>query len=105
MTGAVQRPRTWGVIPYDEADFAVDHVYETTYPGYREGDTDDESSHLSPTPFGDAVDTLLSDVHPSVLARYDTVIAPHRLSTEPVETRRKLEAFGREFSCARGGCI
>ena len=34
----VGRPRNWGVIPYGEADFAVDHVFETIYPGYRESD-------------------------------------------------------------------
>ena len=55
----------------------------------------DESSHLAPTPFGDSVDTLLSDVLPEVLARYDTVIAPHRLSTEPEETRLKLGGYVR----------
>ena len=86
----VGRPRKWGVIPWDEADCAVDHVIETIYPGYRESDLADESSHLSPTPFGDAVGALLSDVLLAVHARYDTVIAPHRLTTEPDETRQKL---------------
>ena len=26
-------PRNWGVIPWDNADFAVDYVFETIYPG------------------------------------------------------------------------
>ena len=91
----VGRPRNWGVIPWDEADFAVDHLFETVYPGYRESDLADESSHLAPTPFGDVVDTLLSDVHPDILARYDTVVAPHRIATEPGETRLKLDGYVR----------
>jgi hypothetical protein len=33
--------------------------------------------------------------------RYDTIIAPHRLTTEPEETRRKLDAYVRE----RGGTL
>jgi hypothetical protein len=90
---SISPPRNWGMIPWDLADFAVDHVFETVYPGYRTYGTSDEGGHLVPTPFGDAVDTLLSDVLPSILARYDTVIAPHRLTTEARETRRKLEGY------------
>jgi hypothetical protein len=63
-------PRNWGVIPWDVADFAVDHVFEVIWPGYRTHDTKTERGHLVPTPFGDAVDTLLSDALPPVLAQY-----------------------------------
>ena len=42
----------------------------------------------------------MSDVHPLVLARYDTVLAPHRLITEPAETRYKLTVF-----VQRGGTL
>jgi hypothetical protein len=73
----------------------VDHLFETIFPGYRTASMLDERGHFSRTPFGDAADTLLSDVLLSVLARYDTVVASHRLVTEPQETRRKLENFVR----------
>eukprot|EP01047_Picozoa_sp_COSAG01_P039968 COSAG01_NODE_3332_length_6235_cov_3.027678_6_plen_83_part_00 len=63
-------PRNWGVIPWDIADFAVDHVFEVIWPGYRTHDTKTERGRLVPTPFGDAVDTLLSDALLSVLAQY-----------------------------------
>jgi hypothetical protein len=86
-------PRNWGVIPWDLSDFAVDYVFERILPGYRTHDTNDERGHLVPTPFGDAADTLLSDVLLSVLAQYDTVVAPHRLTTEPDETQRKLALY------------
>ena len=79
--------------PWDVADFAADHVFESILPGYRTHDTNNERGHLVPTPYGDAADTLLSDALPSVLAMYDTVIAPHRLTTEPEETRRKLDEY------------
>ena len=33
-----------------------------------------ESGTFSPTPYGDSVDVVLSDVHETVLAMYDTVV-------------------------------
>lgn len=61
------------------------------YPGYRAGALrHDEQGYLAPTPYGDTVDVLLSDALPSVVAKYDTVIVAHRLSSEPKETLRKV---------------
>eukprot|EP01047_Picozoa_sp_COSAG01_P037033 COSAG01_NODE_2920_length_6825_cov_27.601452_5_plen_230_part_00 len=56
------------------------------------------SYYLSPTPFGDTVDTLLSDALPSVLAAYHTLVVAHRMTAEPMETARKLHEY-----VARGG--
>ena len=81
----------WGAVPYDYADYFTESVFETIFPHYRSFAMDDERGHLAPTPYGDAVDTLLGDVLPSVLAQYDTLILPHRLTTEPAETRRKID--------------
>lgn len=53
----------------------------------------DEQGYLSPTPFGDTVDVLLTDALDSVLARYDSILVAHRLTSEPTETKRKLESF------------
>ena len=56
-------------MPWGPADFAVDQFFETVFPGYRTAAMDDERGHLVPTPYGDTVDTLLSDALPSVLAQ------------------------------------
>ena len=87
-------PIAWGRIDWDAADYLADYVFETIFPGYRAGALRrDEQGYLSPTPFGDGVDVLLSDTLASVLAQYDTVIVAHRLTSEPTETLRKLEAY------------
>jgi hypothetical protein len=93
------RPRTftagaWGRVPWDAADALTDAVLDTMWPGYRAGALmHDESAYLSPTPFGDAADVLLSDVLPSVLALYDTVVLSGRIETDALDVSRRLEGF------------
>ena len=87
-------PIAWGRIDWDAADYLADYVFELMFPGYRAGSLrHDEQGYLAPTPFGDVVDVLLSDALPSVLAQYDTIVVAHRLTSEPTETLRKLQAY------------
>ena len=84
----------WGRVPWDAADALTDAVLDTIWPGYRAGALmHDESGYLSPTPFGDAADVLLSDVLPSVLALYDTVVLSGRVETDALDVSRRLEGF------------
>ena len=87
-------PASWGAVPWDAADMLADSVFELLLPGYRAGALrHDEQGYLSPTPYGDAADVLLSDATAELLCRYDTLVLPHRLTAEPAETLRKLELF------------
>jgi len=86
----------WGSVPWDAADALADAMLDTVYPGYRAGALmHDESGYIAPTPFGDAVDVLLSDALPSVLALYDTVVLSHRAETDAADLARRLEDFMR----------
>ena len=87
-------PASWGEVPWDAADMLADSVFELLLPGYRAGALrHDEQGYLSPTPYGDAADVLLSDASAELLCRYDTLVLPHRLTSEPAETLRKLTLF------------
>lgn len=93
------RPKTytsgsWGSIPWDAADQFTDSIFDTIWPGYRAGALmHDESGYISPTPFGDAADVLLSDALVSVLSLYDTVILAHRIETDSQDTALRLMSF------------
>jgi hypothetical protein len=96
---------SWGLLPWDEADFFTDACLDTLFPGYRAGARlRNESAYQSPTPFGDAVDVLLSDVIPPVLSQYDTVILSHRLTTGSQDVASRLDDYvrggGRVFTTA-----
>jgi hypothetical protein len=91
----------WGAVPWDAADALADAVIETVFPGYRAGALlHNETGYLSPTPFGDAIDVLLSDALPSVLALYDTVVLAHRAETDAADLARRLGNF-----IAQGGTV
>jgi hypothetical protein len=93
------RPKTytagsWGAIPWDSADQFTDAILDTLYPGYRSGALmHDESGYISPTPFGDSVDVLLSDALLSVLQLYDTIVFAHRAETDIVDVSFRLNTF------------
>ena len=79
---------------WDGADYLADAVFDMAYPGYRGGAMNhDESYYLSPTPYGDSVDTILNDALPSVIGAYSHVVVAHRMTAEPQETLRKLSGF------------
>ena len=84
----------WGNVAWDGADYLADAVFDICFPGYRGGAMHhDESYYLSPTPYGDSIDTLLSDALPSVMAAYHTLVVAHRMTAEPVESAQKLHGY------------
>ena len=67
--------RTWTNLPYTAGDYLTDELIREVYPFYQDASYfHDERGVSSPTPYGDAVDVLLSDAPSWVLRQYDTVI-------------------------------
>ena len=73
--------RTWTNLPYTAGDYLTDGLFREVYPRYQDASYfHDETGASSPTPFGDAVDVLLSDAPSWLLKRYDTVIVAGEIS-------------------------
>ena len=72
--------RVWGNLPYEPGDYFTDAVLDQLYPGYQNSSYfHDESGFLSPTPYGDMADCLLSDAPQWLLARYPVVVVAGEL--------------------------
>jgi hypothetical protein len=85
--------RSWGNLPYEQGDYLTDLVLEMLYPGYQDSSYfHDETGFLTPTPYGDAADCLLSDAPGWVLARYPVLVVTGDL-TPGAEIREKLRAY------------
>jgi hypothetical protein len=89
--------RVWGNRPYEAGDYFTDAVLDLLYPGYQNSSYfHDESGFITPTPFGDMADCLLSDAPSWLLARYPLVIVAGELSgsRETLEKLLKYAADG-----------
>jgi len=92
--------RVWGNLPYKPGDYFTDAVFDLLYPGYQDSSYfHDESGFISPTPFGDIADCLLSDAPLWVLDRYPVVIVAGELGGGR-ELRDKLQVYAE-----RGGHV
>lgn len=92
--------QTWGAMPYNDGDHLTHGLFSMLYPGYEDaGYFRDERGFMSPTPFGDIADTLLTDAPPALLHRYATIICAGSLKPTE-ELRDSLE----EYLC-KGGCL
>ena len=90
-TGAVYQ--VWGGMPYDAGDHLTHGVLSMLYPGYEDASYfRDERGFLSPTPYGDMADCLLSDAPSWVLGQYGLIVAAGELSPD-LELQDKLEEF------------
>ncbi len=88
--------RVWGNRPYEAGDFLTDAVLDLLYPGYQDSSYfHDESGFITPTPYGDIADCLLSDAPEWVLDRYPLVVAAGDLAGG-LELRAKLEHYVRQ---------
>lgn len=84
----------FGQQQYSAADYLADGLFNLAWPGYRNaGYFKDASFELSPTPYGDVFDVLLTDVSVDLLARYDTIVVAHSLTTTPLTVRDRLDRF------------
>ncbi len=85
--------RVWGSIPYAPGDYFADGVLDMLYPGYQDASYfHDETGFLTPTPYGDIADCLLSDAPGWLLARYPLIIVAGELQAG-TETEDKLRAY------------
>lgn len=85
--------RVWGNMPYDDGDYFTHGVLDLLYPGYVDASYfHDERGFMSPTPYGDCADVLLSDAAPWTLQQYPLVIAAGRLRPS-AELRDKLGRY------------
>jgi Xylose isomerase-like TIM barrel len=88
--------RVWGNLPYEAGDHLTDGVLDMIYPGYQDSSYfHDETGFITPTPYGDAADALLSDAPGWLLARYPVVVVAGELLGD-IETRDKLEEYVRQ---------
>ena len=85
--------RVWGNLPYEAGDHLTDGVLDLLFPGYQNSSYyHDESGFLTPTPYGDAADCLLSDAPGWLLPRYSLLVVAGELSGG-LEIRDKLAAY------------
>jgi hypothetical protein len=83
----------WGNRPYEAGDYLTDAVLDLLYPAYQDSSYfHDESGFITPTPYGDIADCLLSDAPPWLLDRYPVVIAAGELGGGR-ELRDKLQTY------------
>ena len=85
--------QVWGGMPYEAGDYLTHGVLSLLLPGYEDASYfRDERGFLSPTPFGDMTDCLLSDAPLWVLRQYGLLVAAGAL-TMTRELADKLRAF------------
>ena len=85
--------QVWGGMPYEAGDYLTHGVLSLLLPGYEDASYfHDERGFLSPTPFGDMTDCLLSDAPLWVLRQYGLVVAAGALAMTR-ELGEKLRAF------------
>eukprot|EP00047_Mylnosiga_fluctuans_P021373 m.103995 g.103995 ORF g.103995 m.103995 type:complete len:986 (-) comp8873_c0_seq1:47-3004(-) len=67
--------RVWGALPYGPGDHLTHALFDLFYPGYADSSYfHNERGFQAPTPFGDAVDVLLSDAPEWLLPHYSMVV-------------------------------
>ena len=65
-----------------------------THPGWCDSEYfQDERGFLTPTPYGDIVDVLLSDAHSSLIDRYPLLVVTTRLRSMRAEVKNKIEEY------------
>ena len=85
--------KTWGCIPYTEADHYTHAIFNLLYPGYEDSSYyRDERGFLTQTPYGDMTDVLFSDVRQEVLDTYSLIIIAGEIKLD-VELFYKLKGF------------
>ena len=85
--------RVWGNLPYGPGDHLTDAVLDFLYPGYADSSYfHDETGFITPTPYGDIADCLLSDAPSWLLSRYAVVVVAGELAGGQ-EIRDKLRDY------------
>lgn len=85
--------RVWGNLPYEQGDYLTDGILDMFYPGYRDASYfHDETGFVVPTPYGDAVDCILSDCPLWLMKQYPVLVIGGQLKGGN-EIRDKLEKY------------
>lgn len=85
--------RVWGNLPYGPGDYLTDAVLNLLYPGYADSSYfHDEAGFITPTPYGDIADCLLSDAPLWLLSRYAVIVVAGELAGGR-EIRDKLQSY------------
>jgi len=85
--------RVWGNLSYGEGDYLTHGLLGMIYPGYEDSSYfHDESGFITPTPYGDAADCILSDAEEWILSRYSAVVVGGELRGS-AEIRDKLQHY------------
>lgn len=67
--------KVWGNIPYTVGDFQIDQFFHWVFPGYGEyAYAPGHRGCLTPTPFGDSFDVILSNASRGVLCKYQAAV-------------------------------
>ncbi|MHB1153006.1 MAG: hypothetical protein ACYCWE_18245 [Eubacteriales bacterium] len=85
--------KVWGNLPYNTGDYQLHLLFSLLFPGYENaGFYRDERGFLSPAPYGEIADVLLSDIRIEVLNRYTTLFITEE-TTIDLELYIKLKQF------------
>lgn len=88
--------KVWGNLPYEKSDYLTDNMLNIIYPGYQDASYyHDERGFITPTPFGDMADCLMSDAPLWVLKQYPLLVIADKLQPG-VEIRDKLQKYAEE---------
>jgi hypothetical protein len=85
--------RAWGNLPYGPGDYLTDGALEMLFPGYQDSSYfHDESGFLTPAPYGESADCILSDAEGWLLDRYPLLVVAGELEGGP-EIRDKFQFY------------
>ena len=85
--------RSWGQMPYKDCDHQLHALFTLLYPGYEDsGFFLNERGFLTPTPYGDQADVLMTDARAETLRQYNLLLLAgwQKLDREQLD---KLAAF------------
>ena len=87
--------QVWGNIPYNLGDFQIDQFFHWVFPGYGEYCyAPNQRGCLTPTPFGDSFDVILSNASQDTLGKYQAAVLLGEMPDDP-DFAANLEAFVR----------
>ncbi|MBR5759840.1 MAG: hypothetical protein IKX88_14720 [Thermoguttaceae bacterium] len=85
--------QVWGNLPYSSGDYLTNDLFDLAYPGYQDSSYfHNEKGFMTPTPYGDCVDALLTDAPLVLLKQYSTIFIADELNPS-VELLDKLTAY------------
>lgn len=88
-----QAYKVWGNLPYESRDYQIDAMLDVVYPGYQDASYyRDERGFITPTPFGDIADCLMSDAPAWVMKQYPVLVIADELQPG-LEIKDKLETY------------